>query len=159
MQKLFGLSRRIPFRAPVLAAALGILLVLASMVLSSHRLFVFFNLEGLFIVVGGVLAVAFMSFEANDVRAALDAIARMLKEPKMTDENLHRDMTAIIYCARLVKDKGMRNLRSIVSRSGIADPFRQIRSQYGVERIFARRRTRDDGNRRRCLLRARPCAG
>jgi chemotaxis protein MotA len=48
----------------------------------------------------------------------------MFKEPKPPQDNLHNDVTAIIYCARLLMEKkGVRNLESVVSRSGIRDPF------------------------------------
>src|ERR1700744_5740732 len=97
-------------RPPVMGAIFGFLLVLSAIVISSRSFLAFFSLGGLMIVVGGVVAVAFMSFEAADVKKALNGIRHMLEEPRMTHDNLHRDMTAIIYCAKLVKEKGMRNL-------------------------------------------------
>ena len=118
---------------PVIGAAFGFLLVLSAIVISSRSFLAFFSLGGLMIVVGGVIAVAFMSFEAADVKKALDFIVHMLEEPRMTHDNLHRDMTAIIYCARLVKEKGMRNLESVIGKSSIGDPF----VRYGLNMVVS----------------------
>ncbi len=120
-------------RSPVISAALGFLCILVVIALTSHSFLTYFNLEGLLIVVGGVVAVAFMSFDSKDVNLAIDAITTMFKEPKMTQENLHRDITAIIYCARLLREKGMRNLESVISKSGISDPF----IKYGLNMVVS----------------------
>ena len=85
------------------------------------------------IVVGGVIAVAFMSFQADDVRKALDAIVQMFKEPQMTHENLHRDMTEIIRWARLIREKGMRDLESRIDKNGGDDPF----VRYGLNMVVS----------------------
>src|SRR5208283_6050804 len=92
-------------RAPVMGAAFGLLLVLGSIVMSAHGFLAFFSIEGLMIVVGGVMAVAFMSFQASDVQKALRAIANMLKESPITHEDLHRDTMDIIKWGGLVKKK------------------------------------------------------
>ena len=48
-----------PFiRAPVLGLACSFLLLLGAVALSTHSLLAFFSIEGLVIVVGGVIAVA-----------------------------------------------------------------------------------------------------
>ena len=83
-------------RAPVMGAAFGLLLVLGSIVISAHGFLAFFSLEGLMIVVGGVMAVAFMSFQASDVHKALSAISTMLKESSITHEDLRSDTMNII---------------------------------------------------------------
>jgi len=138
-------------RAPVLGATLGVFLVMSSIVVSSHRFWAFFSLEGLLIVGGGVIAVAFMSYEGEDVRKALQAIKSMFKKPSRIQENLHGDMMAIIYCARLVKDKGMRNLESIIGKSTIGDPFvkyglNMVVSQYTPDEVRAMMETAADAS-------------
>jgi chemotaxis protein MotA len=120
-------------RAPIIGAACGFLLVLCSIILSSHSFLAFFSLEGLMIVVGGVIAVAFISFQADDVRKALDAIVQMFREPQITHENLHRDMTEIIRWARLIRDKGMRDLESRIDTNGGGDPF----VKYGLNMVVS----------------------
>ena len=149
MRKFYNSFLELVSRAPVVSAALGFLLVLVFVALSSHSFLAFFSLEGLLIVVGGVTAVAFMSFEANDVHLALDAIATMFKEPKMTHENLHRDIMAIIYCARLLREKGMRDLESVIKKSGISDFFvkyglNMVVSEYSPEEVRAMMETAAD---------------
>ena len=42
-------------------------------------------------------------------------------------------MTAIIYCARLVREKGMRDLESVVGKSSIVDPF----VRYGLNMVVS----------------------
>src|ERR1700682_5945823 len=82
--------------APVLGVAFGFLFILGTVVLSTHSLLAFFSIEGLVIVVGGVIGVAFMSFDTDDVRKALNAIATLFKKPSKTPpDNLHKDMIEI----------------------------------------------------------------
>ena len=120
-------------RAPIIGAACGFLLVLCSIILSSRDFLAFFSLEGFMIVVGGVIAVAFMSFQADDVRKALRAIVQMFREPEMTHENLHRDMTEIINWARLIREKGMRDLESRIGKNAADDPF----VKYGLNMVVS----------------------
>ncbi|MGA3115219.1 MAG: MotA/TolQ/ExbB proton channel family protein [Syntrophobacteraceae bacterium] len=120
-------------RAPVMGAAFGLLLVLGSIVMSAHGFLAFFSVEGLMIVVGGVMAVAFMSFQASDVKKALRAISNMLKESPITHEDLHRDTMDIIKWGRLVKQKGMRALEASIGKSGIDDTF----VRYGLNMVVS----------------------
>jgi len=110
-------------RAPLLSVAAIAALVFVSLAWGAGHVFAFFSLEGLLIVGGGVVGAAFMSYETADVRKALDAIVRMFKESKNEEEDLRSDMMAIIYCARLLREKGMRNLETIIAQSGLHDPF------------------------------------
>ena len=136
-------------RAPVMGAVFGGLLVLVSIALSAHGFLAFFSLEGLMIVGGGVIAVAFMSFESADVHKALQAIRSMFEPPQMTHETLHRDMKDILLWARVVKEKGMRNLESSVGKRGIDDPFiryglNMVVSEYQPDEIRAMMETAAD---------------
>ena len=132
-----------------MAAVFGGLLVLCAIALSSRNFLAFFSLEGLMIVGGGVIAVAFMSFQADDVHKALDAISRMFKQPRMTHENLHRDMTDILKWARVVREKSMRDLESSIGKNGIEDPFvkyglNMVVSQYSPDEVRAMMETAAD---------------
>lgn len=121
--------------SPMLGVAAGFFFVLGAIVLRTHSILTFFSIEGLVVVVGGVIAVAFMSFEADDVRSALAVIAAMLnefKEPKAERrDTLHHDMIEIIGWAYLVKEHGMRRLEKSLARRGIADPF----VKYGLNMV------------------------
>jgi chemotaxis protein MotA len=137
-------------RAPLLGLAVGFALVLGAVMLSTGSLLAFFSIEGLVIVVGGVIAVAFLSFEAEDVHKALAVIAAMVRHrgepPKDT---LHRDMTEIIAWASVVKEQGVRSLEASLAKSGIADPFvkyglNMVVSEYPAEDVRAMMETAAD---------------
>ncbi len=137
-------------RAPVIGVLFSLLLILGAVVLSTHSPFAFFSIEGLVIVVGGVIAVAFMSFEAEDVRKALGVIAEMFRKPSaVPQDNLHHDMMEIIAWAYLVKEKGVRRLEASLAKRGIDDPFvkyglNMVVSGYSVEEVRAMMETAAD---------------
>ncbi len=118
--------------APVAGAVFGGLIVLGCIGLSANSILAFFSLGGLVIVVGGVIAVAFMSFPADDVHAALAAVASMLREPASTQQDLYRDMRNIMTWAHVVKEKGRRRLESGLSAAELDDPF----LQYGLNMVL-----------------------
>ncbi len=119
--------------ASIAGAAFGFSLVLAAVFINSNNVGAFFSLEGLMIVVGGTLAVAFMSFQANHVLEALEGIGLMFRKGDVTHENLFRDMKDIISWARIVKEKGLRGLESQVEDQGINDPF----VRYGLDMVVS----------------------
>jgi len=106
-----------------MGATFGLLLVLGTILISAHGFLAFFSLEGLIIVVGVVIAVAFMSFHASDVHKALGAISSMFKESPAAQEDLRGDMMNIMKWARLVRQRGMRELEASIAKSGIEDTF------------------------------------
>ena len=121
-------------RVPALGMALGFTFILGAIVLSTHSLLAFFSIEGLVIVVGGVIAVAFMSFERDDVRAAIDAVLALFKEPKdAAQDRLHHDMAEIIAWAYIVKEQGLRRLEASLAKRGVADPF----VKYGFNMVVS----------------------
>ena len=109
----------------------GFALIFCATALSTNHLVAFFSVEGLMIVIGGVMAVAYMSFGASDVNAALLAIKNTFREPVATHANLHHDIKDILYWARIVKEKGMRGLEQTLGKSGIDDPF----VKYGLTMV------------------------
>jgi len=132
-----------------MGAAFGVLLVLGSIVISAHGFLAFFSLEGLLIVVGGVIAVAFMSFPSADVHKALHAISTMLMESPMSHKTLHHNAMNIIKCASLVKEKGMRALEDTIGKAGIDDPIvsyglNMVVSEYAPEEVRSMLETASD---------------
>ncbi len=107
----------------LVGGSLVLLLVLSSVMFGAHSILAIFNIEGLLIVVGGVIAAAYMSYGPDDVKTALETIKTMFSERRAVQEDLSRDMMAIIYCARLLKEKGMRSLETVIAKSGLTDPF------------------------------------
>jgi len=136
--------------APMVGMAFGFLFILGAVMLSTHSFLAFFSVEGLVIVVGGVMGVAFMSFEGADVHKALSVIAAMFKKPNdAPPDNLHHDMNEIIAWAYMVKEKGMRRLEASLAKRGITDPFvryglNMVVSQYSAEDVRAMMETAAD---------------
>ncbi len=137
-------------RSPAAAVAVAVVLVFCAIVLGTRSALAFFSIEGLAIVVGGVIAVAFISYEPADVRKALAVVAGIFKEPSASPpDNLHRDMTTIIAWAYMVKQNGMRRLESSFAKSGIDDPFvtyglNMMVSGYTAAEVRARMETAAD---------------
>ncbi|MDR3424152.1 MAG: MotA/TolQ/ExbB proton channel family protein [Alphaproteobacteria bacterium] len=143
MQNLLLSLRQRYGHPPLIGAAFAALIVLCPIIMGGHAFLIFFSLGGLVIVVGGVITVAFMSFEAEEVRKALDVVMQMFRERQTPPKNLHNDVTAIIYCARLLRNrKGLRNLETVIGKSGIRDPFlryglNMVLSDYSPEEVRA----------------------
>jgi chemotaxis protein MotA len=119
-------------RGPIVGAAFGVALVLSPIALGARGYLIFFSLAGLVIVVGGVIAVAFMSFAANDVRAALAMIVRMFKQTQTNSDGLGPDMANIIKWAAEIKSKGLRGFELGIARAGIEDPV----VRYGLNMVL-----------------------
>jgi chemotaxis protein MotA len=116
-------------------AAFGLLLVLTAVATTSGGLDSLFSFGGLIIVFGGVVAVAFMSFRAEDVRTAINAIATMLKgaSPLSTGQDLQRDIDDIVAWSHLVSERGNRGLERSLPKSDIADPL----VSYGLNLVVS----------------------
>jgi chemotaxis protein MotA len=123
VEKMSMLSEAAPpayTRPPVIGAAFGLLLVLGPVLLGGHAFLLLFSLGGLVIVVGGVIAVAFMSFAAEEVREALAAIFRMFRKPEAARQDLRHDMANILRWAGMI---GSRKARSGLGEETISDSF------------------------------------
>ncbi len=120
-------------RASVAGAAIGFLLIITAILIGTRNVGGFFSIEGLMIVIGGSLCVAFMSFEANYVMEALRSIGHMFRRAETTHENLQKDLIEIIGWARIVKDKGLLGLENETGKVGIADPF----VRYGIDMVVS----------------------
>ena len=120
-------------RAPIIAAGFSLLLMLGPVVLGGQGILVFFSLLGLGIVVGGVIAVAFMSFEAEDVRTALTTVARLFKEPIWAREDLTHDLETILKWSRVLTRRGTRNLDADIAEEDLVDGF----VKYGLNMVLS----------------------
>ncbi|MBU0860036.1 MAG: MotA/TolQ/ExbB proton channel family protein [Alphaproteobacteria bacterium] len=118
--------------ASLVGALFGIAMILGAVAHGTDNMRAFFSLEGILIVVGGTLAVAFMSYQASDVTTALKGLGLMFKKATSTHENLHRDLINIISWARIMKEKGVRGLENVVD-DGINDSF----VRYGLEMVVS----------------------
>lgn len=109
--------------ASIVGALFSFSLIIGAVVIGSDNYWAFLSLEGLMIVVGGALAVAFMSFEAVYVIEALKSIGLMFRPPHASHETLHNDLVEIIGWARVVREKGLRGLEDEIGGRRITDPF------------------------------------
>ncbi len=119
--------------ASIVGAAFGFTLVIVAIVHGTDNYGAFVSPEGLMIVVGGSLAVAFMSFQANNVIDALKGLGYMFINPTATHENLYRDLIEVISWARIVKEKGLRGLEDEVYSKGMNDAY----VKYGLDMVVS----------------------
>lgn len=120
-------------KPPVMGAGFIFVLIVLSVIISTHSLLALFSLEGLLIVGGGVVAVAYMSYGTEDVRRALEAIQNVFEQPRDPNKYLQQDMMKIVAWASVIKEKGMRSLEKTLSKSGIDDPF----VKYGLNMVVS----------------------
>lgn len=149
MFKMDNEALRPYMRPPVMGAAFGVLLVLGSIIAGTKGLLAFFSLEGLLIVVGGVIAVAFMSYDEADVRKALESISGMLKKNETESDDLNKDVRNVVDWARLIRERSMRDLEISISQHGLSDPFikyglNMVVSEYSPEDVRAMMETAAD---------------
>ena len=119
--------------ASIAGATFSFALVIGAVMVGTSNYMAFLSIEGFMIVVGGTLAVAFMSYQATDVIEALKGLGLMFKRATVTHENLHADLINIISWARIMKEKGMRGLENEVDDNRIHDPF----ILYGLEMVVS----------------------
>lgn len=118
----------------IIGATFGFLMLIGAVVSGTTNYFAFLSFEGLLIVVGGSLAVAFMSFQASFVVEALRAIGHMFMKATATHENLYHDLIGIIAWARIMKEKGLRGLEDEAdSEKAGKDPF----VRYGLNMVVS----------------------
>jgi chemotaxis protein MotA len=125
---------------PIIGAAFGVLLVLSPILLGARGYLILMSLAGLAIVVGGVIAVAFMSFAANEVRLALVAIVKLSKQAPEKFDDLSQDVTNIVNWSSQIRNRGMRRFEADVGTAGIEDPvvkygLNMVLSEYGPDDV------------------------
>lgn len=126
-------------RGPLAGAAFGLIMLLSPIAFSANVYLMVFGLTGLAIVVGGVIATAFMSFPANDVRQALQAIPAMLRQSGCTSSSLRSDMIDIIHWARLIRPNGVDGMRGSLNAESVQYPF----INYGLNMVLSEYRPED----------------
>jgi chemotaxis protein MotA len=133
-KSLFSFRASQPLSLASLAgAAFGFSLILVAILIGTSNVLAFLSIEGFMIVVGGTLAVAFMSYQASDVVDALRGLGLMFKKANVTHENLYRDLINVIAWARIMREKGLRGLENSVDDEGINDMF----VRYGLDMVVS----------------------
>lgn len=109
--------------ASLFGVLVGFGLFFVSVFLSTNHYGLFFSLPALLMVVGGTVAVGFMSFPYRDVVVAFKAIGWMLVKPKSSREGLNTEILRLIKWAYLVQAKGMPALENEVKNIHTTDPL------------------------------------
>ena len=141
-----------PFaRGPLAGAALGVLILLSPVAFSAHGFLLLFSMVGLIIVLGGVIATAFMSFQAGDVEQALRAIPAMLRQPRAAQTDLSGDMNGILRWVHMIKTSGLSGLRASLDEDSAKNPFvnyglNMMLSEYRPEEVRAMMETAADAS-------------
>jgi chemotaxis protein MotA len=125
---------------PIIGAAFGIVLVLSPILLGARGYLILISLAGLVIVVGGVIAVAFLSFAASEVRLALGAIVQMSKPTPAKADDLSHDLANIVKWSSQIRANGMRRFEADIGTANIDDPvvkygINMVLSEYGPDDI------------------------
>jgi chemotaxis protein MotA len=126
-------------RGPMIGAAFGVIILLSPIAFSGNGLLMLFGMTGLTIVGGGVIATAFMSFPATDVRRALQAIPAVLRATDTTQPGLRSDMTDIIRWARQIRPNGVNAMRGSLDTDSVRYPF----INYGLNMVMSEYRPED----------------
>jgi len=126
-------------KGPVAGAVFGVVIMLCPLAFSARGFLVLFSLAGLIIVVGGVIATAYMSFQSSDVHKALRAIPAMLRLPLATRTDLTDDMNEMLRWARMIKTGGLAGLRAGLTETGATMPF----VNYGLNMVLTEYRPDD----------------
>jgi chemotaxis protein MotA len=144
-------SRQPYARGPVAGVGFGVMIMLSPVAFSAHGFLLLFSLVGLIIVLGGVIATAFMSFPADDVQRALRAIPEMLRQPHATRADLSQDMNGILHWVHMIKTAGLSGLRASLDENSAKNPFvnyglNMMLSEYRPEEVRAMMETAADAS-------------
>src|SRR6201996_7490762 len=96
--------------ATVAGTIFGFALILGAIAHGADNYLSFLSVEGFLIVIGGTIANAFMSYQANYVFLGFAAMWHMIKKPRATREGLNAEIMRLIKWAYLVHSKGFLGL-------------------------------------------------
>jgi chemotaxis protein MotA len=116
----------------LLGCIVGFSLLFGAIFAGTNNYLSFVNLEGFLIVVGGALANAFMSYQANYVVLSLKAVFHMFQKPKATHATLNLEMKRLIRWASLSQKNGIKWLEDNTLPK-VREPF----MRYGIELVIS----------------------
>ena len=117
--------------ATIAGTVFGFCLILGAIAHGTDNYLSFLSPEGFLIVIGGTIANAFMSYQANYVFLAFTAMWYMIKKPRATREGLNAEILRLIKWAYLVHSKGFLGLENEMGTK-IKEPL----LRYGVELVI-----------------------
>lgn len=107
----------------LLGVIFGLGLLLVATFMATDNPLIYLNLEAVFIVLGGSIAAAFMSYHYPYVLTGFKAIAWMFKKPKTTREGLNTEVFRLIKWGYLVQAKGLPALENEIKTVKANDPI------------------------------------
>lgn len=107
----------------LLGVIAGLGLLVTAVLIATDNPFIYLNLEAIFIVLGGSVAAAFMSYYHVYVLTAFKAIAWMFNKPKSTREGLNTEILRLIKWSYLVQAKGVPALENEIKNVHANDPI------------------------------------
>ncbi|KJR41637.1 MotA/TolQ/ExbB proton channel [Candidatus Magnetoovum chiemensis] len=99
---------------------------------STTNYLMFFHMPSFLMVIGGTLAASMISFKASYVIIALKELIRILIPHNVTNETIYKEIESIFKWARILKQKGSKELEKELSQAKIKDHF----LKYGSELII-----------------------
>ena len=118
-------------RGFLVGAALALTGLLGPILCSGESASTYLSIGGLLLVGLGVVAVAFLSYDAADVRRALHAVAALPDQAAPVDEVKRREIANLLRWAHLLRDGEVRRLEREAGE-GAADPL----VRYGLNMIL-----------------------
>lgn len=101
----------------------GLVLFIGSIMMSTENYLSFFELHAFFMVIGGTIATAYMSYQARYVNIAFKAIIWMFHKPKSSREGLNVEIMRLIKWAYVVQQKGLPGLENELKAMNQKDPI------------------------------------
>lgn len=117
--------------ATIAGTIFGFALILGAIAHGTDNWISFISIEGFLIVIGGTIANAFMSYQANYVILAFKAVGHMVRKAKATREGLNAELMRLIKWAYLVHAKGLAGLEGEVGAK-IKEPL----LRYGIDLVI-----------------------
>lgn len=84
-------------RLPVIAIAIGLSAIFATVIFTSKDPTLFVNLPGLTIIIGGVLTALFFSYSKSDILAAIKTVKLIIDNPTINKQQTINELTGIAY--------------------------------------------------------------
>ena len=116
--------------ATVVGTIFGFSLIIGAIVHGTDNYMSFLSAEGFLIVIGGTIANAFMSYQANYVMLGFGAIWHMIKKPRATREGLNAEIMRLIKWAYLVHSIGL------IALEGEGNKIKEPLLRYGIELVI-----------------------
>jgi chemotaxis protein MotA len=105
----------------LMGALLGVSMIVLSVIMSTTKYGLFFDLHGLMMVGGGTVAMSYMGYQPIYVNTAFKAIIWMFHKPKSTRESLNTEIMRLIKWSYLIQKSGLPALEGEIKNVPASD--------------------------------------